>query len=53
MRDVDSEWFEAFVVTSCPRLPVDDLYEYEKPVLTPGEAFMALQGRLEPYMFPW
>jgi len=53
LRDVDSEWFEAFVVTSCPRLPVDDLYEYEKPVLTPGEAFMALQGRLEPYMFPW
>ncbi|MGC9210304.1 MAG: diphthamide biosynthesis enzyme Dph2 [Acidilobus sp.] len=53
LRDVDSEWFQAFVVTSCPRLPIDDLYEYEKPVLTPGEALMALQGKLEPYIFPW
>ncbi len=53
LRDVDSDWFQAFVVTSCPRLPIDDLYEYEKPVLTPGEAFMAFQGRLEPYIFPW
>ncbi len=53
LRDVDSDWFQAFVVTSCPRLPIDDLQDYEKPVLTPGEAFMALQGRLEPYIFPW
>ena len=53
LRDVDSDWFQAFVVTSCPRLPIDDLNDYEKPVLTPGEAFMALQGRLEPYVFPW
>jgi 2-(3-amino-3-carboxypropyl)histidine synthase len=50
---VDSEWFDAFVVTNCPRIPTDDLWNYRKPVLTPGEAFMALQGRLEPYRFPW
>ena len=53
LRSVDEPWFEAFVVTSCPRIPVDDLWDYEKPVLTPGEAFMALEGRLEPYRFPW
>ena len=50
---LDSGWYEAFVVTSCPRLPTDDLWAYHKPVLTPGEAFMALEGRLEPYRFPW
>ena len=50
---IDDPWIEAFVVTSCPRLPTDDLWSYEKPVLTPGEAFMALEGRLEPYRFPW
>lgn len=50
---IDNPWIQAFVVTSCPRLPTDDLWSYEKPVLTPGEAFMALEGRLEPYRFPW
>ncbi len=44
---------EAFIVTSCPRLPIDDLGDFEKPVLTPGEAIMALTGKLEPYRFPW
>lgn len=44
---------DAVVVTSCPRLPIDDLAEHELPVLTPGEARMALTGRLEPYVFPW
>ncbi len=44
---------EAVAVTSCPRLPIDDLSSYEKPVLTPGEAFMALEEKLEPYRFPW
>lgn len=50
---VDSSWYEAFTVTSCPRLPTDDYWDYHKPVLTPGEAVMALTGRLEPYLFPW
>ena len=53
LRSTDEPWFEAFVVTSCPRIPVDDVWDYDKPVLTPGEAFMALERRLEPYRFPW
>ncbi len=50
---VDNDWFDAYVVTSCPRLPTDDYWNYHKPVLTPGEARMALERRLEPYQFPW
>lgn len=50
---IDSRWVEAFSVTSCPRLPTDDYWDYHKPVLTPGETIMALRGELEPYRFPW
>jgi 2-(3-amino-3-carboxypropyl)histidine synthase len=50
---VDSGWVQAFSVTSCPRLPTDDYWDYHKPVLTPGETIMALRGELEPYRFPW
>ncbi|MEM4929124.1 MAG: diphthamide biosynthesis enzyme Dph2 [Acidilobaceae archaeon] len=46
---IDNSWIEAFVVTSCPRLPIDDLWEYHKPVLTPGEMRIALTGALESY----
>ncbi|MEM1927277.1 MAG: diphthamide biosynthesis enzyme Dph2 [Acidilobaceae archaeon] len=53
IADIDSSWIEAFVVTSCPRLPIDDLWEYHKPVLTPGEARMALAGTLEDYRAFW
>ena len=49
----DSEWFQAFVITSCPRIPIDDLQDYHKPVLTPGEALMVLQGNIGRYRFPW
>ena len=51
--NIDNDWFDAFIVTSCPRLPTDDFWNYHKPVLTPGEAFMALSRKLEPYRFPW
>ncbi len=44
---------DAIVITSCPRLPIDDFSRFEIPVLTPGEARMALTGMLEPYLFPW
>jgi 2-(3-amino-3-carboxypropyl)histidine synthase len=44
---------DVIAVTSCPRLPIDDFSTYEKPVLTPGELFMALDKKLEPYRFPW
>lgn len=41
-----------YVVTSCPRLPVDDLAEFHKPVLTPGEFIMLVTGSTR-YSFPW
>lgn len=44
---------EAYVVTSCPRIAVDDVSDFHKPVLTPGEALMALTGRMQHYVFPW
>lgn len=50
---LDNRWVQAFSVTSCPRLPTDDYWDYHKPVLTPGETIMALRGELEPYRFPW
>ncbi len=53
LRNIDSEWYRSFVVTSCPRIPIDDLSYYEKPILAPGEAFMAIEKKLQPYRFPW
>jgi 2-(3-amino-3-carboxypropyl)histidine synthase len=41
-----------YVVTSCPRLPIDDLSGFYKPVLTPGEFEAVLEGK-EEYVFPW
>ncbi len=41
-----------FVVTNCPRLAIDDLSDFYKPVLTPGEALMVLKESLD-YVFPW
>ncbi|OYT60369.1 MAG: diphthamide biosynthesis enzyme Dph2 [Desulfurococcales archaeon ex4484_217_1] len=45
--------FDAYIVTSCPRIPIDNLGEFRKPVLTPGEAYMVLTESLEKYIFPW
>ena len=33
---------DAFVSTACPRLAMDDYSRYDKPVLTPIEAEVAL-----------
>jgi 2-(3-amino-3-carboxypropyl)histidine synthase len=41
-----------YVVTSCPRLPIDDLSEFYKPVLTPGEYRMIIENK-SGYIFPW
>ncbi|HEW64120.1 diphthamide biosynthesis enzyme Dph2 [Fervidicoccus fontis] len=51
LRNIDQPKIDAYVVTSCPRIPIDDISEkeFEKPVLTPGEAFMVLKGELERY----
>lgn len=43
---------DIYVVTSCPRLPIDDLGDFYKPLLTPGEALMVLDRSLE-YRYPW
>ncbi len=43
--------FDAYIVSSCPRLAVEDLADYWKPVLAPGEARAALEGL--GYRFPW
>ncbi len=43
---------DAYVVTSCPRLPIDDLSDFYKPVITPGEFIMLVEG-LEKYVYPW
>ncbi|BCU69475.1 diphthamide biosynthesis enzyme Dph2 [Stygiolobus caldivivus] len=53
LRNIDNSEVDVFMVTSCPRLPIDDLYDYEKPVLTPGEAKMIISGNLDKYIFPW
>lgn len=41
-----------YVVSSCPRLPIDDLAEFHKPVLTPGEFLMLTRG-IQRYVYPW
>ncbi|MEZ0393628.1 MAG: 2-(3-amino-3-carboxypropyl)histidine synthase subunit 1/2 [Desulfurococcaceae archaeon] len=43
---------DAYVVTSCPRLPIDDLSDFHKPVLTPGELMFSL-GAIDSYRYPW
>ncbi len=53
LRNIDRSDIDAYIVTSCPRLPIDDLGEFEKPVLTPGEAIMVLTGNISQYRFPW
>ncbi|MEM1680442.1 MAG: diphthamide biosynthesis enzyme Dph2 [Sulfolobales archaeon] len=52
LRNIDSKDVEAYVITACPRIPIDDLQDFEKPVLTPGEAFMILKS-ISDYIFPW
>ncbi len=41
-----------FIITNCPRLPIDDLGDFYKPVLTPGEALMVANKSMK-YRFPW
>lgn len=53
LRSIDCEEYEVYVITSCPRLPIDDLYSFEKPVLTPGEALMIADDAYDKYIFPW
>ncbi|WP_440060239.1 diphthamide synthesis protein [Thermogladius sp. 4427co] len=43
---------DLIVITSCPRLPLDDFSDFYKPVLTPGEIVMLVKG-LDKYVYPW
>jgi 2-(3-amino-3-carboxypropyl)histidine synthase len=53
LLNIDSSYIDAYIVTSCPRLPIDDLNDFHKPVLTPGEAIMAITQNYSQYRFPW
>lgn len=53
LLNIDTSDIDAYIVTSCPRLPIDDLNDFHKPVLTPGEAIMAIKQSFEKYRFPW
>ena len=53
LLNIDSTYIDAYIVTSCPRLPIDDLNDFHKPVLTPGEATMAIKQCSNEYKFPW
>ncbi len=53
LMNIDAEHnYDAIVVTSCPYTAFD-LKDYEKPVLTVGEAFMALENNFSIYRYPW
>lgn len=47
--------YDAYVITSCPRLAIDDLGDYWKPVLTPAETRLWLTNAVSKldYTFPW
>ncbi|MCE4606722.1 MAG: diphthamide biosynthesis enzyme Dph2 [Desulfurococcales archaeon] len=53
LLNIDTPSIDAYIVTSCPRLPIDDLSDFHKPVLTPGEAVMAIKQSFKEYRFPW
>ena len=53
LDNINPRDYDAFVITSCPRLAIDDLGDYWKPILTPGELLMLLRGHFDRYIFPW
>jgi len=53
LRNLGAETFDCIVIVACPRIAIDDLQNFEKPVLTPGEAMMVLSGSTERYVYPW
>jgi len=53
LRNIGVENFDVIVILSCPRIAIDDLAHIEVPILTPGEALMLLEEKLEEYRYPW
>ncbi|MEM0026408.1 MAG: 2-(3-amino-3-carboxypropyl)histidine synthase subunit 1/2 [Ignisphaera sp.] len=47
-----NESFDAVIVVACPHIAFD-LMDYSKPVLTVGEALMALHKDITRYRYPW
>jgi 2-(3-amino-3-carboxypropyl)histidine synthase len=51
-NDLEGRALDAYVNTACPRIALDDVALYPKPMLTPPEFLMALgELPLEPYRF--
>ena len=52
LDNIGAQNFDAIVIVACPHVAFD-LYDYVKPVLTVGEALMALNGDVSRYIYPW
>ncbi len=51
-RDLLGRGLEAYVMTACPRIALDDASQYDRPMLTPPEFLSAIGDRpLLPYRF--
>ncbi len=48
--NIDNESIDAFIILACPRVAIDDLQDYPKPVLTLGEALMILRNGMREYI---
>jgi 2-(3-amino-3-carboxypropyl)histidine synthase len=54
LDNLDPGSYDAYIVTSCPRLAIEDFDDYWKPVLAPGEArIVMLYGKPVSYAFTW
>lgn len=51
-KDLEGRALDAYVMTACPRIALDDSKLFERPMLTPPELLMAIgELPLEPYRF--
>jgi 2-(3-amino-3-carboxypropyl)histidine synthase len=52
LDNIGAESFDVIVITACPHVAFE-LDDYIKPVITAGEAMMALRRDLSRYIYPW
>ncbi|MCC6045735.1 MAG: 2-(3-amino-3-carboxypropyl)histidine synthase subunit 1/2 [Ignisphaera sp.] len=52
LDNIGAENFDAIVIAACPHIALD-LADYRKPVITIGEAIMALDQDMSRYIYPW
>jgi 2-(3-amino-3-carboxypropyl)histidine synthase len=51
-QDLEGQGLDAYVVTACPRIALDDGHMFKRPILTPSEFLSAIGERpLTPYVF--